>query len=106
MKRVFALLALVGAVAFGAPAWAEEKAAETAAPVATAAAPAARGEVAPRQPGSACQVEMRSRLGRVFRLENTQHRRRPAEEDLAERLVVDARESAVRIGRGGHDSQS
>jgi nitrogen regulatory protein P-II 2 len=28
MKRVFALLALVGAVAFGAPAWAEEKAAE------------------------------------------------------------------------------
>src|SRR5574343_1876037 len=39
MKRVFALLALVGAVAFGAPAWAEEKAAE-AAPAATAAAPA------------------------------------------------------------------
>ncbi|MBP6187759.1 MAG: ammonium transporter [Azonexus sp.] len=42
MKRVFALLALVGAVAFGAPAWAEEKAATPAA-VATevAAAPAA-----------------------------------------------------------------
>ncbi len=39
MKRVFALLALVGAVAFGAPAWAEEKAAE-AAPAAAAAAPA------------------------------------------------------------------
>ena len=31
MKRVFALLALVGAVAFGAPAWAEEKAATPAA---------------------------------------------------------------------------
>jgi len=39
MKRVFALLALVGAVAFGAPAWAEEKAAD-AAPAVTAAAPA------------------------------------------------------------------
>jgi Amt family ammonium transporter len=39
MKRVFALLALVGAVAFGAPAWAEEKAAVPAA-TATAAAPA------------------------------------------------------------------
>ena len=49
MKRVFALLALVGAVAFGAPAWAEEKAATpaavateaVAAPAAAAAAPAA-----------------------------------------------------------------
>lgn len=41
MKRLFALLALVGAVAFGAPAWAEEKAADAAATVATAAAPAA-----------------------------------------------------------------
>ena len=39
MKRVFALLALVGAVAFGAPAWAEEKVAAPAA-TATAAAPA------------------------------------------------------------------
>jgi len=39
MKHVFALLALVGAVAFGAPAWAEEKAAAPAA-TATAAAPA------------------------------------------------------------------
>ena len=39
MKHVFALLALVGAVAFGAPAWAEEKAAVPAA-TATAAAPA------------------------------------------------------------------
>ncbi|MDD2885509.1 MAG: ammonium transporter [Dechloromonas sp.] len=36
MKRIFAMLALAGAVAFGAPAWAEEKAAE-AAPVAAAA---------------------------------------------------------------------
>jgi len=46
MKRVFALLALVGAVAFGAPAWAEEKAA---APVAAAveAAPAAASAAAP-----------------------------------------------------------
>ena len=42
MKRVFAMLALLGAVAFGAPAWAEEKAAAPAATVAaTAAAPAA-----------------------------------------------------------------
>ena len=41
MKRLFALLALVGAVAFGAPAWAEEKAADAAATVATAAAPTA-----------------------------------------------------------------
>ena len=41
MKRVFALLALVGAVAFGAPAWAEEKAAE--APAATAPAAAQTG---------------------------------------------------------------
>ena len=43
MKRIFALLALVGAVAFGAPSWAEEKAAAPEAAVATApaAAPAA-----------------------------------------------------------------
>ena len=34
MKRVFALLALVGAVAFGAPAWAEEKVAAPEAAVA------------------------------------------------------------------------
>ncbi len=53
MKRVFALLALVGAVAFGAPAWAEEKAAEptpavaaTAAPAPAAAAPAAAAPAA------------------------------------------------------------
>lgn len=38
MKRVIALLALLGAVAFGAPAWAEEKVAAPAA-TATAAAP-------------------------------------------------------------------
>ena len=46
MKRLFALLALAGAVAFGAPAWAEEKAA---APVAAAAeaAPAAPAVAAP-----------------------------------------------------------
>ncbi len=55
MKRVFALLALVGAVAFGAPAWAEEKAAP-AAPAATApaaaaaaAAPAAADAAAPAE---------------------------------------------------------
>jgi Amt family ammonium transporter len=38
MKRVIALLALLGAVAFGAPAWADDKAAAPAAPVATATA--------------------------------------------------------------------
>ena len=42
MKRVIALLALLGAVAFGAPAWADDKAAAPAAPVATATAAAAR----------------------------------------------------------------
>ena len=55
MKRVFALLALVGAVAFGAPAWAEEKAAPATpvaaasaeAPAAAAAAEAAPAEAAP-----------------------------------------------------------
>ena len=41
MKRLLALLALVGAVAFGAPAWAEEKVAAPAVAEATAAAPAA-----------------------------------------------------------------
>ena len=45
MKRVFALLALVGAVAFGAPAWAEDKVAAPAA-TATAAAPAAAAAAA------------------------------------------------------------
>jgi Amt family ammonium transporter len=53
MKRIFALLALVGAVAFGAPAWAEEKAAApeaaavTAPAAAAAAAPAAAEAAAP-----------------------------------------------------------
>ena len=46
MKRLFALLALVGAVAFGAPAWAEEKAAEPAAAVAAVAAAPATAEAA------------------------------------------------------------
>ena len=43
MKRVIALLALLGAVAFGAPAWADDKAAAPAAPVATATAAADGG---------------------------------------------------------------
>ncbi len=47
MKRVFALIALLGAVAFGAPAWADDKpaASPTAAPAATA--PAAVSAAAP-----------------------------------------------------------
>jgi Amt family ammonium transporter len=45
MKRLFALLALAGAVAFGAPAWAEEKAAEPTAAVAVVAAEAAPAAV-------------------------------------------------------------
>ena len=45
MKRFFALLALVGAVCIGAPAWAEEKAAAPTAAAAVASAPAA--EAAP-----------------------------------------------------------
>lgn len=48
MKRVFALLALVGAVAFGAPAWADEKVAAPA-ETATAAAPAAAAVAAPAE---------------------------------------------------------
>ena len=40
MKRLFALLALVGAVGFGAPAWAEEKVAAPEAAVAQVATPA------------------------------------------------------------------
>ncbi len=48
MKHVLALLALVGAVGFGAPAWAEEKAAAPAeVAVATAAAPAVAEAAAP-----------------------------------------------------------
>jgi Amt family ammonium transporter len=48
MKRLCALLALVGAVAFGAPAWAEEKVAAPEAAVAqvAAAAPGAAAEAA------------------------------------------------------------
>ncbi len=53
MKRVFALLALVGAVAFGAPAWAEEKAAEPTPAVATAAAPAAETAAPAAAPAAA-----------------------------------------------------
>ena len=45
MKRVFALIALLGAVSIGAPAWAEEKAAE-AAVTAVAAAPVAEAAAA------------------------------------------------------------
>ena len=53
MKRLFTLLALLGAVTLGAPAWAEETAAaatavaEAAAPAAAAAAPAPAAEAAP-----------------------------------------------------------
>ena len=52
MKHVFALLALVGAVAFGAPAWAEETVAAPAA-TATAAAPAAAAAAAPAEAAAA-----------------------------------------------------
>ena len=55
MRHFFAILAVLGAVAFGSPAWAQDKAAEpaaaapaaTAPAAATAAAPAAAPEVAP-----------------------------------------------------------
>ena len=47
MKRVLALLALVSAVAFGAPAWAEEQAAAPVAAAAVEAAPAAAAAAAP-----------------------------------------------------------
>jgi len=60
MKRLFALLALVGAVSFGAPAWAEEKVAEPAAVTAPAAAapaavaaPAAAEAAAPAEAAAA-----------------------------------------------------
>ena len=46
MKRLFAMLALLGAVAFGAPAWAEETAAAPTPAVAAAAAPAAAAAAA------------------------------------------------------------
>jgi Amt family ammonium transporter len=45
MKHLFAILALLGAVTCGTPAWAEEKAA--AAPVATAVAEVAEAAAAP-----------------------------------------------------------
>ena len=51
MKRVLALLALVSAVAFGAPAWAEEKAAAPVAAAAVEAAPAAAA-AAPAAPAA------------------------------------------------------
>ncbi|RIX48397.1 MAG: ammonium transporter [Rhodocyclales bacterium GT-UBC] len=53
MKRVFALLALVGAVAFGAPAWAEEKAAAPAATTEAVAAPAAAAAAPAAAPAAA-----------------------------------------------------
>ena len=56
MKRLFALLAVVGAVAFGAPAWAQDKVAApevvaqvAAAPAAVAAAPAAAPALVPNK---------------------------------------------------------
>ena len=55
MKRLFALLALVGAVGFGAPAWAEEKAAAPEAAVATAPA-AAPAAVAPAAAPAAAEA--------------------------------------------------
>ena len=51
MKRFFASLALIGAVAFGAPAWAEEKAAAPVAAAAVEAAPAAAA-AAPAAPAA------------------------------------------------------
>ncbi len=55
MKRLFALLALVGAVGFGAPAWAEDKAAAPEAAVATAPA-AAPAAVAPAAAPAAAEA--------------------------------------------------
>ena len=53
MKRVLALLALVSAVAFGAPAWAEEKAAAPVAAAAVEAAPAAAAAATEAAPAAA-----------------------------------------------------
>jgi Amt family ammonium transporter len=54
MKRIFATLALLGAVIVGTPAWAEEKAADTKpAATAVAAAPAAAAAEAPAAPAAA-----------------------------------------------------
>jgi len=47
MKRVFALLALLGAVTFGAPAWADDKPAASPAATPAATAPAAATAAAP-----------------------------------------------------------
>ena len=56
MKRLFAMLALLGAVAFGAPAWAEETAAAPTPAVAAAAAPAAATAAAPAAAEAAAPV--------------------------------------------------
>ena len=56
MKRLFAMLALLGAVAFGAPAWAEETAAAPTPAVAAAAAPAAATAAAPAAADAAAPV--------------------------------------------------
>lgn len=47
MRHFFAILAVLGAVAFGSPAWAQDKAAEPAATAPAAAAPAAAAATAP-----------------------------------------------------------
>ena len=56
MKRVLALLALVGAVAFGAPAWAEEKAAAAEPVAAAVAAPAAAAVAEAAAPAAAAPL--------------------------------------------------
>lgn len=56
MKRLFALLALVGAVSLGAPVWAQDKLAEPAAAPAVVAAPAA-AEAAPAAVAEAAPAE-------------------------------------------------
>jgi Amt family ammonium transporter len=53
MKRIFAMLALVGAVLVGSPAWAEEKSAADAKPTATAVAGAPAAAVAAEAPAAA-----------------------------------------------------
>jgi Amt family ammonium transporter len=67
MKRLFALLALVGAVAFGAPAWAEEKGPPEAAVAAgcrnAGAAAAAAAEGCPGCSPGAGPEQGRQRLG-------------------------------------------
>ena len=56
MKRLFAMLALLGAVAFGAPAWAEDTAATPTPAVAAAAVPAAATAAAPAAAEAAAPV--------------------------------------------------